>query len=65
MVKFAVKPFTDCSMADKATAPGHTTRQANKQLRRQKILKVAKDDFPEIKFYTTSDFKVDALAHVY
>lgn len=30
-------------MADKATAPGHTTRQANKQLRRQRILDVAKD----------------------
>ena len=29
------------------------------------ILKVAKDDFPEIKFYTTSDFKVDALSHDY
>jgi len=29
------------------------------------ILKVAQDDFPEIKFYTTSDFKVDALAHDY
>jgi peptide chain release factor 3 len=29
------------------------------------ILKVAKEDFPEIKFYTTSDFKVDAMAHVY
>jgi peptide chain release factor 3 len=29
------------------------------------ILKVAKEDFPEIQFYTTSDFKVDAMAHEY
>jgi peptide chain release factor 3 len=29
------------------------------------ILKVSRDDFPEINFYTTSDFKVDALAHSY
>ena len=29
------------------------------------ILKVARDDFPEINFYTTSDFKVDALAVIY
>ena len=43
MVKFIVKSFTDCIMADKVTAPGHTTRQANKLLRRQKILAVAKD----------------------
>ena len=27
------------------------------------ILQVSKSDFPEIKFYTTSDFKVDAMAH--
>ncbi|MCB9227355.1 MAG: peptide chain release factor 3 [Chitinophagales bacterium] len=29
------------------------------------ILKVAREDFPEINFYTTSDFKVDALANEY
>jgi AcrR family transcriptional regulator len=30
-------------MTRKTTAPGHTTRQANKELRRQKILSVARD----------------------
>jgi len=30
-------------MKGKTTAPGHSTRQANKELRRQKILNVARD----------------------
>jgi len=43
MVKFEVKSFTGYIMAGKVTAPGHATRQANKKLRRQKILGIAKD----------------------
>ena len=35
--------FWNCHMADKATAPGHATRQVNKALRRQKILGIARE----------------------
>jgi len=46
-------------MQDKVTAPGHTTRQANKQLRRQKILGVAKDLIASQGFEA---FKISELA---
>ena len=43
MIKSVVKSLVDRIMKGKTTAPGHTTRQANKELRRQKILNVARD----------------------
>ena len=43
MIKSVVKPFLDSDMKSSRTAPGHATRQANKELRRQKILDIARD----------------------
>lgn len=43
MIKSVVKSFLDSIMKSRATAPGHATRQANKERRRQKILNVARD----------------------
>ena len=43
MIKSAVKSLLDRTMKAVLTAPGHSTRQANKELRREKILNVARD----------------------
>ena len=43
MIKLVVKSLLDRFMKAIPTAPGHSTRQANKELRREKILNVARD----------------------